>query len=151
MTVTRRRRIVVLGGGSGGVAVAATLGDLVGEAHEVILVDRSPVHVYMPALLMLMTRERAPQDITRPLSRLSRHNVRVLQSTIEGGSIPRVRPSTWLRSVFPMTSWSSRWGSRHTRKRYPGSGRQGHSTPGSWARRNGAAMCSPTSTAAASW
>ena len=59
------KRIVVLGGGSGGVAAATELGQKLGRQHEVVLIDRNPFHVYMPALLMLMTGDRTARDITR--------------------------------------------------------------------------------------
>jgi sulfide:quinone oxidoreductase len=74
----------VLGGGSGGVAVAAELGRALGETNDVILIDRNAHHVYMPALLMLMTGDRTAQDITRGLDRLARHRVQVRLATIEG-------------------------------------------------------------------
>jgi sulfide:quinone oxidoreductase len=38
----------------------------------------------MPAFLFLMVGARRPQDITRKLKRLERHNVKVLQAEIEG-------------------------------------------------------------------
>ena len=79
-----RQNIVVLGGGSGGVAAAAELGRQVGRDHNVILIDRNPYHVYMPAFLMVMTGERQPRDITRDLSRLERFDVRVIPSNIHG-------------------------------------------------------------------
>lgn len=81
---TPRKRIVVLGGGSGGVAAAATLGEAIGREHEVILVDRQPLHVYLPALLFVMTGERTPQAITRHLSLLERHGVKVLLANVYG-------------------------------------------------------------------
>ncbi|MFN0074734.1 MAG: NAD(P)/FAD-dependent oxidoreductase [Chloroflexota bacterium] len=80
----QRKRILVLGGGSGGVATAAELGRTLGEKHEIVLVDRSSRHVYMPALLMLMTGNRTSRDITRDLDRMARHNVRFIQSAIQG-------------------------------------------------------------------
>jgi sulfide:quinone oxidoreductase len=82
--MTQRKRIVVLGGGSGGVAVAAELGRALGDTNDVLLIDRNARHVYMPALLMLMTGDRTARDITRDLDRLSRHHVQVRQSVIEG-------------------------------------------------------------------
>jgi sulfide:quinone oxidoreductase len=77
-----RHNIVVLGGGSGGIAAAAELGRRVGRDHNVILIDRNPFHVYMPAFLMVMTGQRKARDITRDLSRLARFDVRVIQSNI---------------------------------------------------------------------
>jgi sulfide:quinone oxidoreductase len=79
-----RQQIVVLGGGSGGVAAAAALGHTLGRDHDVILIDRNPYHVYMPAFLMVMTGDRAARDITRDLGRLARFDVRVIQASIYG-------------------------------------------------------------------
>jgi sulfide:quinone oxidoreductase len=79
-----RQNIVVLGGGSGGVAVAAELGRRLGRDHNVILIDRNPFHVYMPAFLMVMTGDRKARDITRDLSRLERFDVRVIQANVYG-------------------------------------------------------------------
>ena len=79
-----RHRIVVLGGGSGGLVAATQLARTLGERHEVTLVDRSSNHIFMPAFLFLMVGARRPQDITRKLKRLERHNVRVLQAEIQG-------------------------------------------------------------------
>jgi sulfide:quinone oxidoreductase len=80
----RRQNIVVLGGGSGGVAAAAELGRKLGRDHNVILIDRNPFHVYMPAFLMVMTGDRQARDITRDLARLERFDVRVIHANIHG-------------------------------------------------------------------
>jgi sulfide:quinone oxidoreductase len=79
-----RKQIVVLGGGSGGIVAASELGRRLGRDHDVILIDRNPFHVYMPAFLMVMTGHRRPRDITRDLSRLKRWGVRVITATIDG-------------------------------------------------------------------
>jgi sulfide:quinone oxidoreductase len=84
MAVRDRQRIVVLGGGSGGLVAATRLGKTLGREHDVVLVDRRPDHVYMPAFLFLMVGERRPEDITRKLERLERRHVRVIQDEIEG-------------------------------------------------------------------
>ena len=79
-----RHRIVVLGGGSGGLVAATQLARTLGTRHEVTLVDRRSEHIFMPAFLFLMVGARRPQDITRKLKRLERHNVKVLQAEIQG-------------------------------------------------------------------
>ncbi len=83
MALGGRQRIVVLGGGAGGLVAATQLGKTLGRDHEVILVDRRPDHVYMPAFLFLMVGQRRPQDITRKLAHLERRNVRVIQDEIQ--------------------------------------------------------------------
>ncbi len=84
MALNGRQRIVVLGGGAGGLVAATQLGKSLGREHDVVLVDRRPDHVYMPAFLFLMVGQRRPQDITRKLARLERRNVRVIQDEIQG-------------------------------------------------------------------
>ncbi len=65
--------------------VAATnLGRKLGASHDVILVDRRPNHIFMPAFLFLMLGARQPQDISRSLSHLEKRNVKVIQSEIVG-------------------------------------------------------------------
>lgn len=79
-----RKRIVILGGGCGGVVAATNLGRKLGADHDVILVDRKPNHVFMPAFLFVMLGARQPHDISRSLNHLQKRNVKVLQSEIVG-------------------------------------------------------------------
>src|SRR5919106_650689 len=79
-----RKRIVMLGGGCGGVVAATHLGRKLGAKHDVILVDRRPNHVFMPAFLFLMLGERQPEDISRSLGHLQKRNVNIIQSEILG-------------------------------------------------------------------
>ncbi len=79
-----RKRIVILGGGCGGVVAATHLGRKLGADHDIILVDRRPNHIFMPAFLFVMLGERQPQDISRSLKQLEKRNVKVVQSEILG-------------------------------------------------------------------
>jgi len=79
-----RKRIVVLGGGSGGVVAATNLGRELGDKHEVILIDKRLDHLFMPAFLFVMVGERQPQDISRSLKQLEKHNVRFVQAEVSG-------------------------------------------------------------------
>ena len=81
---TQRKKIVVLGGGCGGVVAATQLGSKLGADHDVILVDRRPDHIFMPAFLFVMLGERQPRDISRSLRLLEKRNVKVIQSEIHG-------------------------------------------------------------------
>ncbi|MBI2998602.1 MAG: FAD-dependent oxidoreductase [Deltaproteobacteria bacterium] len=82
--VNGRKRIVILGGGCGGIVAATNLGRKLGAKHDVILVDRRPDHVFMPAFLFLMVGQRQPEDISRKLKLLEKRSVNVLQAEIEG-------------------------------------------------------------------
>jgi sulfide:quinone oxidoreductase len=77
-----RKRIVILGGGSGGIVAATRLGRELGGRHDVVLIDRRPDHVFMPAFLFMMVGRRTPEQITRKLRRLERHRVKVLQGEV---------------------------------------------------------------------
>lgn len=81
---SRRKQIVILGGGCGGVVAATQLGRKLGADHDVILIDRRPDHIFMPAFLFIMLGERQPRDICRSLKSLERRNVKVIQSAILG-------------------------------------------------------------------
>src|SRR5574341_212628 len=82
--LSRRKKIVVLGGGCGGVVAATQLGRKLGADHDVILVDRRPNHIFMPAFLFVMIGERQPSDISRSLKHIEKRNVKVVQSEILG-------------------------------------------------------------------
>ncbi len=79
-----RKQIVVLGGGSGGVVAAANLGRKLGDTHDVILIDKRLDHLFMPAFLFVMVGERQPQDVTRSLKQLEKHNVKFVQAEVSG-------------------------------------------------------------------
>ncbi len=79
-----RKQIVVLGGGSGGVAAATKLARDLGSKHDVLLIERRPDHVFMPAFLFLMIGAREPEQITRKIRRLEKHGVKVIQAEIVG-------------------------------------------------------------------
>lgn len=83
-SLSGRQRIVILGGGCGGVVAATNLGRKLGADHDVVLIDRRPNHIFMPAFLFVMLGERQPHDISRSLSQLQKRNVKVIQSEILG-------------------------------------------------------------------
>ncbi len=77
------RTIVILGGGIGGVVAARRLRRLLGAAHRIVLVEREARHLFQPSLLWLMTGQRTPADITRPLSALAHQGIEVMQGEVE--------------------------------------------------------------------
>jgi sulfide:quinone oxidoreductase len=79
--------IVVLGGGVGGLVAATELRKRLPTEHRVVLVDRERQHLFAPSLLWLMVGDRKPEKIARPLERLRRKGVEVIQ-----GEITRIDP-----------------------------------------------------------
>ena len=79
-----RKQIVVLGGGSGGIVAATKLARELKGRHDVVMVDRRPEHVFMPAFLFLMVGQREPDDITRKLKKIEQRGVKVVQAKIHG-------------------------------------------------------------------
>ena len=77
-------RTVVLGGGSGGLVAARELKRRVPAGHHVVLVDRSPDHLFQASLLWHMVGERQPEDFRRPLQRLERKGIEFRRAEIEG-------------------------------------------------------------------
>ena len=66
------KTVMVLGGGIGGVVAASRLRKLLGREHRVVLVEREADHLFQPSLLWLMLGWRTPDQIRRPIARLSR-------------------------------------------------------------------------------
>ena len=74
---------IVLGGGVGGLVAANRLRALLPRKHRVVLIDRQDQHLFQPSLLWLAVGDRAPEQIQRPLTRLSRKGIDVVRAEIE--------------------------------------------------------------------
>jgi sulfide:quinone oxidoreductase len=75
-------RIVILGGGVGGIVAAHELRARLGARHRIVVVDRSPDHLFQPSLLWLMTGQRGAAQIRRPLERLSRRGIEFVRDEV---------------------------------------------------------------------
>ena len=75
--------ILVLGGGIGGVVTANRLRRHLDRRHRVVLVDRDPTFTFAASYLWVMTGERTPRQITRPLHRLTRRGIDVVIGDIQ--------------------------------------------------------------------
>lgn len=83
-------RAVVLGGGAAGLSAAnrlAVLSAAGGLGVEVVLVDRSPDHVFAPGFVSVMVDGADPDRFRRPLLALARPEIRVV-----AGSVGRIDP-----------------------------------------------------------
>jgi sulfide:quinone oxidoreductase len=96
---TRRPRgaarcALVLGGGTGGLVAARELRRRLPGDHRVVLVDRSPDHVFQPSMLWHMVGMRRPSQFTRPLARLERKGIEVRTAEVEGLDLEARRVAT---------------------------------------------------------
>jgi sulfide:quinone oxidoreductase len=78
-----RKTVLVLGGGVGGLVAAHRLRTLLPREHRIIVIDRESHHLFQPSLLWLAIGDRRPEAIQRPLGRLERRGIDVIQAEIE--------------------------------------------------------------------
>ena len=77
------KTVVILGGGVGGLVTSNELRKALPKGHHVVLVERDTSFVFTPSLLWLMTGARTPSEITRPLARLARKGIEVVQGVVQ--------------------------------------------------------------------
>lgn len=80
------RRVVVLGAGAAGVSAANRLARHAdaGAGLDVVLIDRSADHVFMPGYLAVMLDAAEPSTYRRPLSALTHPRVGVIMGEVSG-------------------------------------------------------------------
>ncbi len=81
--MSQPQTVVILGGGVGGVVAATHLRHQLSSSHRVVLIDRETRHLFQPSLLWLAVGERDAERIQRPLARLERKGIEVVQGEIE--------------------------------------------------------------------
>lgn len=75
--------ILVLGAGIGGIVTANRLRRQLDRRHRVILIDQDEYFTFAASYLWVMTGQRTPEQITRPLERLRRRGIDVHIGTVE--------------------------------------------------------------------
>jgi len=75
---------MVLGGGIGGMIAANEIRRQLPSAHRVVLVEKNAQHAFAPSFLWLMTGDREPHQIRRPLAGLLRRGVELVQAEVLG-------------------------------------------------------------------
>jgi len=73
---------VVLGGGIGGIVAANELRRRLPSDHRVILVEKNATHAFAPSFLWVMTGDRRPGEVCRPLASLMRNGVELVISEV---------------------------------------------------------------------
>lgn len=79
--------VLILGAGVGGLVAARALRQRLPAAHRILLVDREPSFSFAASYLWVMTGQRRPEQITRPLDRLKSRGIEVLH-----GEVSRIDP-----------------------------------------------------------
>jgi sulfide:quinone oxidoreductase len=93
------KTIVILGGGVGGLVVANELRHKLPHEHKVVLVEKNPEHAFAPSFLWLMTGDRQPNRITKPVLSLARSGVEVIQAEVKNIDIANRSVITTQRSL----------------------------------------------------
>jgi sulfide:quinone oxidoreductase len=75
---------LVLGGGIGGMVAANEIRRQLPSGHRVVLVEKNVQHAFAPSFLWLMTGDREPHQIRRPLAGLLRRGVELVQAEVLG-------------------------------------------------------------------
>jgi sulfide:quinone oxidoreductase len=76
--------VVVLGGGVGGIVAANEIRRRLPAAHRVVVVEKNAQHAFAPSFLWLMTGDRKPDQIRRPLATLLRRGVELVHAEVTG-------------------------------------------------------------------
>ncbi len=77
------KTVLVLGGGIGGLVAASRLRKGLSQEHRVVLIERESDYVFAPSFLWLMTGLRRREKISRPLSKLQKQGIELVQGSIE--------------------------------------------------------------------
>ncbi len=80
---SRGQTVLVLGGGIGGVVTANRLRKHLDRRHRVVLVSREDEFSFAASYLWVMTGDRRPDQVTRPLKRLQRRGIEVIIGEVE--------------------------------------------------------------------
>src|SRR4030042_2957207 len=88
------QRVVILGGGIGGQVTANTLRRLLPKEHRVVVVERDTNHAFPPSFLWLMTGDRRPEQIVRPVLSLLRRGVELVTSPVQRIDVRRAQVGT---------------------------------------------------------
>jgi len=75
-------RILIAGAGVGGLAAAHRLRRQLPDSDEIVVFDQSPVHIFWPSLLWLMTGTRHADQVQRPLADLKEQHLTVVHAPI---------------------------------------------------------------------
>ncbi|MCK5634892.1 MAG: NAD(P)/FAD-dependent oxidoreductase [Anaerolineales bacterium] len=76
------KTVLILGGGIGGLVTANRLRQHLPHQHRIVLIEKNDRNDFAPSFLWLMTGDRRPEQITRPLRQMVRRGVEVVQAQV---------------------------------------------------------------------
>ena len=93
------KTIAILGGGVGGLVCANELRRRLSHEHRIVLVERNGQHAFAPSFLWLMTGDRQPAQISRPVRDLVRPGVELMQAEARSIDLDARRVETSERAL----------------------------------------------------
>jgi sulfide:quinone oxidoreductase len=82
------KTVVILGSGVGGMIAANELRSKLPGDHRIVLIERNAAHAFAPSFLWLMTGDRNPEQVRRPLKNLLRRGVEFIHASAEAIDLP---------------------------------------------------------------
>ena len=84
MPSSARKRVVVVGSSFAGLTAALELKRVVGDRHEIVVLDPRSEFTFIPSLIWVPFRGREPQDVTFPLASIyARKEIRFINQAAE--------------------------------------------------------------------
>jgi sulfide:quinone oxidoreductase len=77
-----KTRVVVLGAGFGGLELTTILSDALGDAVEIVLIEKNDAFVFGFSKLDVMFGRQMPAEVRHPYRDIVKPGVRFLQSTV---------------------------------------------------------------------
>ncbi len=78
--MSQQKTVLILGGGIGGQTVANALAARFGGRHRVVLVEREANFVFSPSFLWVLTGERTPKQIQKPVAQMLKPGVELVRA-----------------------------------------------------------------------
>jgi sulfide:quinone oxidoreductase len=95
----KAKNILILGGGVGGLVTANELRRHLPRAHRIVLVEKNTQHAFAPSFLWMMTGDRTPEQIARPVRELVRSGVEIVHAEAQAIDLAKRQVETDAQSL----------------------------------------------------